>query len=275
MAAVRHGKFELTRSTEGAAMIATREVTYDVDGLTMIAHLARPDGEGPWPAVLIGHDGVGLDEYQRQRAEDLAGHGYLALAMDYYGGELFFNRPAAMLARVMPLLADAERMRVIGRAALDVLLAQPGVDPDRIAALGYGAGGHIVLELARLGVPFKSIAVVHPSLPEARAEDWTDLVTTVLLCTGSEDPLCTPEQVLTFGRALEEAGIDWRVNIYGGAKHAFWARPRNPDGSPAQGTSHTMATVPGVGYHPKHAARAWQAVLELFDETFQAIADTR
>lgn len=249
-------------------MIATREVTYDADGLTMIGHLAQPDGPGPWPAVLIGHDGVGLDEYQRQRADDLAAHGYLALAMDYYGGETFFNRPDAMLARVLPLMADVERMRAIGRAALDILLALPGVEPDRIAALGYGAGGLIVLELAKAGIPFKAIAVVHPALPEAKAEEWTDVTSALLLCTGSEDPLCTPEQILAFGGALQEAGVDWRANIYGGAKHAFWARPRNPDGSPAEGPAHTMATVPGVGHHPKHSTRAWQAVLDLFGETF-------
>jgi dienelactone hydrolase len=29
--------------------------------------------------------------------------------------------------------------------------------------------------------------------------------------------------------------------------------------------------VPGVGYHPKHATRAWQAVLDLFGETFQTL----
>jgi len=249
-------------------MIVTREVTYEVDGLSMIAHLAQPDSPGPWPAVLLGHDGVGLEEYQRQRADDLAAHGYVALAMDYYGGETFFNRPDDMLARVLPLMADVERMRAIGRAALDVLLALPGVEPDRIAALGYGAGGLIVLELAKVGVPFNAIAVVHPALPEAKAEEWTGVTGTLLLCTGSEDPLCTPEQVLTFGRALQEAGVDWRANIYGGAKHAFWARPRNPDGSPADGAAHTMSTVPGVGFHPKHASRAWRAILNLFGETF-------
>jgi dienelactone hydrolase len=141
--------------------------------------------------VLIGHDGVGLDEYQRQRADDLAAHGYLALAMDYHGGEVFFDRPDAMLARVMPLIANVERMRAIGRVALDILLALPGVDPNRLAALGYGAGGQIVLELARGGVPFKAIALVHPALPDAKTEDWTDVAGTVLLATGSEDPLCT------------------------------------------------------------------------------------
>lgn len=249
-------------------MITTREVAYDVDGLNMIAHLAQPDGPGPWPAVLIGHDGVGLEEYQRQRADDLAAQGYLTLAMDYHGGEVFFNRPDAMLARVMPLLADVGRMQAIGRAALDVLLAQPGVDPNRIAALGYGAGGQVVLELARISVAFRAIAVVHPAFPDSGPEDWTDFTGTILMCTGSEDPLCTPRQVLTFGQALEKAGVDWRANVYGGAEHAFWARPRNPDGSPAEGTNHAMVTVPGVSHHPKHAARAWRAVLDLFRETF-------
>ena len=159
-------------------------------------------------------------------------------------------------------------MRAIGRAALDILLALPGVAPDRIAALGYGAGGLIVLELARVGVPFKAIALVHPGLPDAKAADWTGVTGTLLLCTGSEDPLCTPEQLLTFGHALQEAGVDWRANIYGGAKHAFWARPRQPDGSPAEGAAHTMATVPGVGHHPKHTPRAWRAVLDLFAGAF-------
>ncbi|HEX4210171.1 MAG TPA: dienelactone hydrolase family protein, partial [Candidatus Binataceae bacterium] len=130
-------------------MSITRELTYDVDGLRMVAHLAQPDGKGPWPAVLLGHDGIGLDDYQRHRADDLATHGYIALAMDYHGGQVFFGRPDAMLARVMPLMANVERMQAIGRAALDVLLATPGADPDRLAALGYGAGGRIVLELAR------------------------------------------------------------------------------------------------------------------------------
>lgn len=37
-----------------------------------------------------------------------------------------------------------------------------------------------------------------------------------LFCTGSDDPLCTPDQLLTFTGALQDAGIDWRVNIYGG-----------------------------------------------------------
>ena len=251
-------------------MIATREVTYDVDGLTMVAHLAQPDGKGPWPAVLIGHDGIGLDDYQRGRADDLAKHGYIALAMDYHAGRTFFGDPHAMLARVMPLMADPTRMHAIGRAALDVLLAEPGADHDRLAALGYGAGGRIVLELASARVPFKALAAIHPGLPAARAEDWNNVGGAYLLCTGSEDPLCTPDQLFAFTSALQDAGVDWRVNVYGGAKHAFWAAPMHPDGSLTGGTTHVVATVPGVGHHALHAKRAWQAVLDLLDETVGA-----
>lgn len=247
-------------------MSATREVSYDADGMTMVAHLALPPGEGPWPTVLIGHDGIGLEDYQRSRADDLAARGYAALAMDYHGGQVFTGQPEAMLARVMPLLADAERMHAIGRAALDVLLAVPEVDTGRLAALGYGAGGRIVLELAKAAVPFKAVVAVHPGLQNVTAEDWSRVSGAVLLCTGSDDPICTPEQALTFGRALQDAGVDWRVNVYGGAEHAFWARPTNADGSPAEGTTHSQATVPGVGYHPIHTPRAWRAALDLFDE---------
>lgn len=246
--------------------VTASEISYDADGLKMTAHLARPNGAGRWPAVLIGHDGVGLDDYQRSRADDLAAHGYVALAMDFHGGQTFFGRPEAMLARTMPLLADPERMRTIGRIALDVLLAAPSIEADQLFTLGYGAGGRIVLELARTGVPFKAIAVVHPGLPEPDADDWRNVNGTVLLCTGSEDPICTPDRLLAFGHALQDAGVDWRVSIYGGAQHAFWARPANPDGSWAEGLGHVQATVPGVGYHPQHTERYWRAVLDLFGE---------
>jgi dienelactone hydrolase len=76
-------------------------------------------------------------------------------------------------------------MQTIGRVALDVLASVPGTDPVRLAALGYGAGGCIVLDLASAGVPFKAVALIHLGLPDARPEDWTDVTGAVLLCTGS------------------------------------------------------------------------------------------
>lgn len=255
-------------------VIDSREVTYHVDGLTMVGYLALPDGDGPWSAVLIGHDGIGLDDYQRRRADELAEHGYLAFAMDYHGGRTYFGDPDALLARVMPLIADPDRMQVIGRAALEVLLAVPGADRDRLGAVGFGAGGSIVLQLASAGVPFKALAAVHPGLSPARSEDWAAVAGALLLCTGSEDPLCTPEQVLAFTRALQDAGVDWRVQIYGGAKHAFWAAPTNADNSPTSEEADAGTGFPHVGHHPTQAARVWRAVLDLLHETIGTTSAT-
>lgn len=249
-------------------MVVAREAIYDVDGLTMVGHLVRPDGEGPWPAVLIGHDGIGLEDYQRGRADILADRGYIVLAMDYHAGRTYFGEPEAMLARVMPLLADPVRIRALGRTALEVLLAEPGTDRERLAMVGFGAGGRIVLELAGTGTQVKALAAIHPALPTpTHAQEWVGVSGAFLFGTGSEDPLCTPEQLLAFTAVLQDAGVDWRVNVYGGAQHAFWAAPMqlgdaSDDAEPAH-----LATVPGVGHHALHATRAWRAVLDLLEET--------
>lgn len=67
---------------------------------------------------------------------------------------------------------------------------------------------------------------------------------------------------------LRAAGVDWRLNVYGGAEHAFHHPPTNLDGTPAPGRAHTQTVLPSVAYHPAHAPRAWRAVLDLLAETF-------
>ncbi len=119
--------------------ITTHTVEYPADGLTMLGHLALPAGVDRRPAVLLGPEGTGLSDVERRRAEALAELGYVALAFDLHGGR-YLGDPEEMLARCMPLLADPDRMRGIGHAALDVLRTEPRTDPDRIAAVGYGTG---------------------------------------------------------------------------------------------------------------------------------------
>lgn len=255
-------------------MVVTREVAYAVDGLETVGHLARPEGAGPWPAVLVGHEGIGLNDYQRRRADLLAEAGYVALAMDYHGGR-WFSDPQEMLARVMPLLADPGRMRAIGRAALDALLAEPGADPRRLAAVGYGAGGTIALELGRDGVDLRGIAAINPAPPVPHPGDSAAIRGAVLICVGSEDPIVTPEQLQVFTRELQAVGVDWRLNVYGGAEHAFHHPPVDADGTPAPGRTHAGNVLPGVSHHPVQAPRAWRAVLDLLVETLGPPVHTR
>jgi dienelactone hydrolase len=54
-------------------MVTGRDIEYRVDGLTMSGRLALSDGTGPRPAVLIAHEGNGLDEFQRTDLKAVVG----------------------------------------------------------------------------------------------------------------------------------------------------------------------------------------------------------
>ncbi|MEU6488371.1 dienelactone hydrolase family protein [Streptomyces sp. NPDC046887] len=239
-------------------MITTRTVTYPADGLTMVGHLALPAGADRRPAVLIGPEGVGLSDVERRRADALAELGYSAFAFDLHGGR-YLADPEEMLARCMPLLGDPDRMRGIGQAALDVLRAEPRVDPERIAAVGYGTGGAVALELGRAGVDLRAIGTVN-GLVTGRPGEAANIRCPVWAGVGSEDPIMAPAQREAFAAEMQAAGVDWRLVVYGGALHAFHHPPVD---HPA---------VSGVGHHPRHAERAWRDVLGLLAECLPVTA---
>ena len=198
------------------------------------------------PRSCSGPRGTGIDDVQRRRADALAELGYVALAFDIHGGR-WFTDPEEMLARCMPLLADPDRMRGIGHAALDVLRAEPRTDPDRIAAIGYGTGGAIALELGRDGVELRAIGTVN-GLTTGRPGEAARIRCPVWAGVGSEDPIMPPAQRDAFAAEMQAAGVDWRIVVYGGALHAFHhpiTGPTRPC-SPASATTRGTRSGPGA-----------------------------
>ncbi|AYV32353.1 dienelactone hydrolase family protein [Streptomyces goshikiensis] len=232
--------------------ITTCTLEYPADGLTMTGHLALPAGSDRRPAVLLGPEGMGLSDVERRRADALAELGYVVLAFDLHGGR-YLGDPEEMLARCMPLLSDPDRMRGIGRAALNVLRAEPRTHPDRIAAIGYGTGGAIALELGRDGASLRAIGTVNATTT-GRPGEAARIGCPVWAGVGSEDPIMPPAQREAFTAEMQAAGVDWRLTVYGGALHAFHHPPVD------------HPTVPGVGHHPQHAQRAWHDVVSLLTE---------
>ena len=232
------------------------DVAYDVDGTTMVGRVARPDGRGRRPAVLIAHEGNGLDDFQKERAGRFAALGYVAFALDYYGGGQPLDDRDEINSRLSALMDDADRLRRLGRAGLDVLLAQPAADPARVAAVGYCFGGTLVLELGRTGAPLAAIVGFHPGLTTTRRHDSVNIGGKVLVCVGADDPLIPPEQRRAFEAEMTAAGVDWRMNVYGGARHSF-THPRAE-----------VAALPALAYHRLTDERSWRAMVDLFDEVF-------
>lgn len=237
----------------------TEAIEYHIDGRRHVGHLAvdrsLPNGR---PGVLVCHEGPGISDHARTKANRLAEAGYVAFALDYHGDGAFLPMDQ-VFARLGPLMGDPLRTRELGRAGLAVLLAQPEVDRRRVAAIGYCFGGTMALELARGGEDLGVVVGFHSGLATARPEDAAAITATVLVCIGTEDPLIPPEQRTAFEAEMRAGGVDWRMNLYGGAAHSF----TNP-GAGALGR-------PGIEYHAPTDARSWRAMLDVFDERFGTV----
>jgi dienelactone hydrolase len=181
----------------------------------------------------------------------------VAFALDYQGGGVSMTDREAMMARLDQLWHDPERTRELAGAGLNILLNQPRVDPTKVAAIGYCFGGHLVLELARAGTNLAVVVGFHPRLATPRPLGAANIIAKVLVCVGTEDPLISVGERLMFEEQMRAAGVDWRINLYGGAQHSFTHPEVDRIG------------VPGLRFDPISAARSWRAMLDLFDETFR------
>jgi dienelactone hydrolase len=238
--------------------LRTEDIAYEGDGLQLLGHLVVDDARtGRRAAVLVCHEGGGLDDHAKGMARRLAEMGYVAFALDYHGE----GKPLpseAMMDRLGPLMGDNERIRALGRAGLDVLLAQSDVDQGRVAAIGFCFGGTMALELARAGTDLKAVVGFHSGLQTSRPEDAKDIKGKVLVMIGAEDPIIPPEQREAFEAEMRGGDVDWRMNVYGGAAHSF----TNPNAG-AMG-------MPGIEYHAPTAERSWRAMVDLFQEALPA-----
>ena len=240
------------------ARVVTQTVTYRQDGTVMRGFLACDDGlKGKRPGVLVVHEWWGLNDFARERALKLAGLGYVALAADMYGGGATTRdrEEAGKLAGA--LLKNPELLRARAQAALQVLAADPRVDPKRLAAIGFCFGGSTVLELAYSGADLAGVVSFHGGLPRPQPGDLTRLKAKILVLHGADDPLVPAADLTAFEQAMRQAGADWQMVFFGGAVHAFT--------NPAAG-DHKAS---GAAYDARAARRAFRYMQEFFREIWR------
>ncbi len=247
----------MTTVLTSRATIHTETIEYQQGDTTLEGYLAYDDSiTGKRPGVLVVHQWLGLTDYEKHRAEQLAALGYVAFCADIYGKD---NQPknvqeAGTLAGKYK--SDRALLRARVNAALDVLEKNKLVDTKRVAAIGYCFGGTTVIELARSGANIAGIVSFHGGLDSPAPADGKNIKCKVLVLAGADDPFQKPEDLTAFETEMRDSKVDWEITFYGGAVHAF-TQP-NPGFVNA-----------GAKYNEKADKRSWEAMKQFFTEILQ------
>jgi len=207
---------------QAATNVDTQTVNYRAGDTEMRGYLAY-DGEQEQsrPGVLVVPEWWGLNDYARRRARDLAELGYVALAVDMYGGGKATADPEQAGIWAGAIGKDPELARARFMAALQALKGQQGVDPERVAAIGYCFGGTVVLNMARDSAELDGVVSFHGTLPVDRPPAPEQIEADVLVLHGGADSYVTAAQMAEFTRQMQHAGADFDIITYPGAKHSF------------------------------------------------------
>lgn len=243
-----------------AANVATQELGYQVDGQTFTGFLAYDQNRQQSPGVLIVHEWWGHDDYVRKRAEQLAALGYVALALDMYGGKHAAHPDeAGKMAGEVTANFEAAKERFM--AALQVLKDHPAVNPEQLAAIGYCFGGNIVLNMARAGVDLDGVVSFHGTLNAIAGPAQQGRVKAgVLVLNGADDPMVPPEQVQAFMEEMDRAGVDYEFINYPGATHAF----TNPEAD-----NYAKQFNLPLAYNADADQQSWQKMRDFFGRIFR------
>lgn len=228
------------------------------------AYVCRPAGKGPWPAVLVFMDGLGIRPAMLEIGEGLARHGYFALVPDLYyrsgpyapmNPRTVFSNPderKVLMERFMSRATPANIMSDT-RACLDFLAAQPDVRPGGIGTTGYCMGG--VMSLTAAGTfPDRVVAAAsfHGGRLATEAPDSPHLLASkikarVYVAGAIEDASFPDDMKARLDEALTAGGVDHTIETYP-AKHGW-----------------VFHDIPV--YDRAASERHWQAMLTLFAST--------
>ncbi len=177
--------------------------------------LRQMDGEGPWPAAVICHPhplGGGNMHNGIIVAIDqaLAARGMMALRFNFRGvggseGQHDHGR--------------GERADLAG--ALDWLLTQPEVDPERISVVGYSFGAWVALAHAQTDARVASVAAVSLVPESCDVEAMQSFVRPKFFITGEYDQLASPHAL---GELVDQLPPPKRLHLVPGADHFWWGR---------------------------------------------------
>ncbi len=209
--------------------------------------LAKPKKEGVYPTVVMIHEWIGLNDYIKQMAEQLASEGYVVLAVDLFEGKVAKD---ANEARELSTKArnnmeiSIENMK----SAVAFLKNQKSVDKNKISSMGWCFGGGMSLQLS-LNEKLAATVIYYGQL-ETNMTKLSVIKWPVLGIFGEKDTSIPVESARKFKKALDELKIENEIYIYPNVGHAF----ANPS---------------GMNYAPDETKDAWEKTLKFMERNFK------
>ena len=145
-----------------APPLSGQSISYYAGDEAAVGYLAVPEGEGPFPALIIIHEWNGLVDRVREVADAMADEGYVTLAADLYSGQVG-TTGAENRALMSEHLADPDAMVANLDAAARFLRERDDVT-GRVGAMGWCFGGGVALTYALGGEAHEATAIFYGSL---------------------------------------------------------------------------------------------------------------
>jgi carboxymethylenebutenolidase len=219
----------------------TKMMEFSGNGDMVPGYLAKPDGDGPFPAVVVIQEWWGLNAHIKDVTERFAREGFAALAPDLYRGAVALEPDDAR-----KLAMELDRPQAIKdiQGAADYLLDQPYVAPKKAGVMGFCMGGGLTAMMAYLGQNVGAAVMFFGNVRDLANDDIAAQVSAPLMGNfGEADAGIPVDTVQAAEQALKKHGKVCDFYIYPNAPHAFFNDDR-----------------PHI-YQPDAAAHAWGRTL--------------
>jgi dienelactone hydrolase len=200
-----------------------------IAGEPIQGYLAKPEGAGPFPAVIGLHGCAGMHDTTKQGlVDELVARGYVVLLVDSYATRRIDH------ACTSSALATFLKRRPDAYGALVFLARQTFVDPHRVAAVGFSAGAWVTLSVAETNafeqfdppgnLRFRAAAAFYPPCKQAMGRPG---IPTLIFIGALDD--WTPaadcsDKIASWGND----GPPVELVVYPGAYHGFYYRHLQP-----------------------------------------------
>jgi carboxymethylenebutenolidase len=230
-------------------------ITINAPGGPIDALLSVPDGQGPWPGVVLVHDAIGYGPDNERISRRVAAGGYIAITPNLFArGGL-----ARCITRVFrDLLTQRGRALDDILAARDHLLALPQ-SSGAVGIAGFCMGGQFALVMSPKG--FGASAPFYGTPLPRKLSETLDGACPIVASFGRRDPLgrgAAPK----LQKVVDEKDIHADIKVYPDAGHSF------ANQLPAQ----PLIRIAGFGYNAAAESDAWTRVFAFFGEHLRPAA---